>query len=364
MKSCCLLLPCLTLVAQAPQHTPLTFDVSAMEKAFEIMDILERDQEPSEGQWDALLKTPGYATMLNQERNRGPLYYRDCFRIACKPSLNAEYEATVKAPKDGWEEVMAAALPHFRKAKENRKKLEASLAQLKTEKLDAKVSALAKTYFPSPTPHAPISIAFILFAPDARGYEPIIFDLLLWDQLGKEKERVLAHELHHAWRNQLEAKRLSNSESALWVLKQIMLEGIADRINVAPALSTPEARATFGQAADGKDYLKHLDRCPEIIRAMDALLTQMAKHPAKREALGQELEQMVPRSGHLPGFYMASLIEAQLGKSALIQDQLNPATFFALYNKAAAKEGKAPRFSKEAMAYLNHLGRRFEVFKL
>lgn len=354
---------CSVSLANAPAQFRLRIDASAMTQIFQLMERLERDEEPSQADWDALLGTAGYKTMLMRERSRGPLYYSDNLRISCKPSMAKEYDRIIRTPEAGWEkEVMAKSLPHFRKAQLRRGELKALLLDLERNDLGPKVLDLATPYAPRGIQAGEASVAFLLFGPDARGYDPIIVDALFYLDQGRERELTLAHELHHLLRERQEARQVNHSDEAIWCLRQIMLEGIADRINKAPVLDAISDGYGFRGSEEGKDYLKQLERCPDIIRGMDALLVRMAKAPEQAEALGRQLVKLVPRSGHLPGYYMASLIEARLGRSRLIEDQVNPASFFALYDEAAAKDGKAPRFSKVTLAYIRHLCRPFEPF--
>lgn len=350
-------------LAQTSREISIKIDVTPMEQLFEIMNILKQDKEPTESQWKALLATPGYKTMLKNETNRGPLFYTDCIRIACKPSLNSQYEKYTREPQEGWGKVMAASLPHFRKARDEQSKLEELVFQLKNSQMNSQIISLANDYLPTDTPGKEATISFILFGPDARGYDTIVVDALFYTDLGKEGSHMLAHELHHNLRNQWEKSLLSNEETLIWVIRQIMLEGIADRINIAPQLTSSDSIIRFTQNENGRDYMNQLNRCPEIIRSMDDLLLKMAKDPYCRESLSQDFYKLVPRSGHLPGYYMATLIELQLGKDILIKDQINPVTFFLLYDEAAQKDGKAPRFSEGSKAYLRHLGRYFIPFK-
>jgi len=363
-KSILAAIVCSISLAAVPAHFRLRIDTSAMARIFQLMERLERDEEPSQADWDALLGTAGYRTMLLRERSRGPLFYSDNLRISCKPSMAKEYDRITRTPEAGWEkEVMAKSLPHFRKAQLRRSELKAMLLDLERNDIGPKVLDLVTPYVSQAVPLGEASVAFLLFGPDARGYDPIIVDALFYLDQGKERELTLAHELHHLLRGRQEAGQVNRSEEAIWCLRQIMLEGIADRINKAPVLDAIEDGYGFRSSEEGKDYLKHLERCPDIIRGMDALLMRMAKAPEQAEALGRQLVKLVPRSGHLPGYYMASLIEARLGRSRLIEEQVNPAFFFSLYDEAAAKDGKAPRFSKGSLAYIRHLCRSFEPFK-
>jgi len=354
---------CSVSLATAPAQFRLRTDTSAMAQIFQLMERLERDEEPSQADWDALFGTAGYRTMLARERSRGPLFYSDNLRISCKPSLAKEYDRILRTPEAGWEkEVMAKSLPHFRKAQLRRSELKAMLLELEQNDIGPKVLDMATPYAPHGVQAGDASVAFLLFGPDARGYDPIIVDALFYLDQGKQRELTLAHELHHLMRGRQEARQVNGSEEAVWCLRQIMLEGIADRINKAPVLEAVGDGYGFRSSEEGKDYLEQLERCPDIIRSMDALLVRMAKAAEQAEALGRQLVKLVPRSGHLPGYYMASLIETRLGRSRLIEEQVNPASFFSLYDEAAAKDGKAPRFSKVTLAYIRHLCRPFEPF--
>lgn len=355
---------CCVSLASAPAPFRLHVDASAMTRISQLMDQMERDEEPSQAEWDALLATPAYKAMLEGERSRGPLYYINCLRTACKPSMAKEYDRITRSPEEGWEkEVMAKALPHFRKAKERRKEWKAVLLDLERNDPGPRVAELIRPYAPAGGPGGDVTVAFLLFGPDARGFNAVLMDALFYVDLGKERELTLAHELHHVLRGRREALQVNVSEEAIWWLRQILAEGIADRINRAPALDARDDAYGFRNTERGKEYAAHLAKSPDIIRGMDALLQKMADAPDQVEALAGQFQSLIPLSGHLPGYYMASLIEARLGRDRLLEDQVNPATFFALYDEAAAKDGKAPRFSRKSLAYIRHLCRRFEPFK-
>ncbi len=351
----------LVLVAQPPTATSLRIDVRGLERAIDLMDLLAQDREPSEAQWNALFETPGYEVMVRRERPKE--VFMACFRLACSPARAKEREALVASPKDGQARLLARLMPHFLRAAKAREDLRALATELRKESLGTALASQALAYLPPDAPQGPVTVAFILFEPDARGYGPIVMDALFYQDLGEDRTRVLAHELQHAWRAQWAEARMGSDDTAAWVLHQIMIEGVADRVNVAPALATPEARTRFEKAFQGAAYMADLARTGEVFRTLDDLLLRMAQNPSQREGLGEEMRKQVPRSGHPTGFFMASLIEAQLGKSVLIQSQLNPATFFQRYDEAAAREGKAPRLSPPAMAYLRHLCRGWEPYK-
>lgn len=61
-------------------------------------------------------------------------------------------------------------------------------------------------------------------------------------------------------------------------------------------------------------------------------------------------------SGHIPGYYMAEVIDRNGLKEELIDGCENPFNIFYLYDRAAEKDAAAPvRFSDETMEYLRML---------
>jgi hypothetical protein len=56
---------------------------------------------------------------------------------------------------------------------------------------------------------------------------------------------------------------------------------------------------------------------------------------------------------------MADLIEEELGTEELKRVVRNPFGFFALYNRAAEVNGKAPRFSDRTLTYLESLEAKY-----
>jgi hypothetical protein len=71
-------------------------------------------------------------------------------------------------------------------------------------------------------------------------------------------------------------------------------------------------------------YLEWYAKSPEIIREMDHLFVASHDHPEKKMEYGQQLQALVPMSGHPTGFYMANLIIEQLGNETLVKDIGNP----------------------------------------
>jgi len=201
-------------------------------------------------------------------------------------------------------------------------------------------------------------ISFVIIGPDARGYSPVVVDVL--QSIDKRDSLVIfiAHEFHHYYRNKF--FDYTQDQDLLWVIDQIQAEGIADQINVGKWFHD---KALYPQYASNKRNQRYLDwyaKNPEIIREMDALFAAMYDHPERRRELGRKLRDLVPLSGHPTGFYMSNLIIDQLGKDALVKDIGNPFAFFRLYNRAAGKKGdEATTFSEKTIRFIRWLEEKY-----
>ena len=43
------------------------FDFTAIDRLWDIVSVLEKDQEPLEDAWEALVRSPGYAALISHE---------------------------------------------------------------------------------------------------------------------------------------------------------------------------------------------------------------------------------------------------------------------------------------------------------
>jgi len=194
------------------------------------------------------------------------------------------------------------------------------------------------------------AVSFVIFAPDSRGYDPVVLDVLSCMDKGGRLAGLVGHEFHHYYRNRL--VDLNQDQGALWIINQIHAEGIVDLIDKAEWTRKPEADL----APNEKEFVKLYRESPSILRIMDDLLARMSERKTGRGELGNELRRAVPQVGHPTGLYMATLILEEMGKAALAGVAGDPFAFFRLYQEAALKRGgDAPRFSDKALAFLDRL---------
>jgi len=327
------------------QSSPM--DLSGIEMFLELTALLEKDIEPEQAQWDRLFATPGYAVLIKIEFGRD--FFAKRFRLAFMPSKKAELEEQMRKETGFW----AQFLPHYVRAKAMRREIEAFVAELKASNVYRRAIEQAAAYLPKGAASGTPRVAFLIFAPDGRGYDPIVIDVLESLDSKDGFERFLAHEFHHWFRNRL--VDLMQDQSLLWIIGQVQLEGIADLIDKADRPGKPAADLS----ADEKKYMDFYVKSPDVIREMDDTFPRLSGMRMGRGELGDQLQRDVPMNGHPTGFYMANLIVEELGKDALVSVVGNPFAFFRLYDEAAGKKGGGmPRFSKKALAFIGDLEKR------
>jgi hypothetical protein len=268
------------------------------------------------------------------------------------PSEKEALEAKLKEEKGFW----AQFLLHFVRAKKQRSLIEEQVAKLKS--LDYVKAAVEETR--KFLPDLPIQeyppLSFVIFGPDARGYMPVVVDVLYAHDQRDFFISFIAHEFHHFYRNL--HFPYAQDQIFIWVIDQIQGEGIADQINIGKWFHDKNLYPKYVEKKKG--YLEWYAKSPEIIRRMDHLFMAAYDHPEKKMELGQQLRAIVPLSGHPTGFYMANMIIEQLGKETLIKDIGNPFAFFRLYKQAADKKGgETSTFSEKAIRFIRSLEERY-----
>ena len=323
---------------------PPAADFSGLQRFLELTAILAEDREPAAEQWDALFATPGYAVLTRSEFQKD--FFVERFRLAFMPSRAEALKEQLK--KDTG--FRAQFLPHYLRAKAMRPEIERWMAEVKPAEIYREAAEKAGALLPGGAIVDWPAVAFVIFAPDSRGYDPVVLDALFCMDLGGRLADMVGHEFHHYYRNRF--VDLTQDQSTLWVIGQIHAEGIADLIDKAEWTRQKEEALTPRE----KDFVKLYRESPSIIRTMDDFLTRMSEMKTGRGELGFQLRRAVPQSGHPTGLYMALLILEQLGRSAIVKVAYDPFGFFRLYQEAAVKRGgDTPRFSDAAMKFLDAL---------
>jgi hypothetical protein len=325
-------------------------DFSGVEKFLELTALLEKDQEPTQEQWDDMFDTPGYKILILREFNRNFLLER--IKLAFMPSKKETLEAKLNEEKG----FRAQFLPHFVRAKNHRKLIEEQVARFKSEDFIKAAVDEARKFLPDIPLDENLPLSFVIFGPDSRGYAPVVVDVLYAYDQGELFIPFMAHEFHHYYRNQLFS--YPHDQDFLWVIDQIQGEGIADQINIGKWFHDKNLYPKFAERKKG--YLEWYAKSPDIIQEMGHLFECAYDHPEKKMEYGQQLQAIAPLSGHPTGFYMANLIIEQMGKEILVEHIGNPFAFFRLYKRAADKKGgKTATFSDKAIDFIRSLETRY-----
>jgi hypothetical protein len=250
----------------------------------------------------------------------------------------------------------APYLRHYLEVRDRREELLQYAAQLATAPIIPAAAQRALTLLPFEVVSEYPPVAFVIFANDARGYDPIVVDLLAslrWDY-----ETFLAHEFHHWYRNRLLIFDFESIDprdrDVVWTLNQVHGEGIADQLDKR-AWALGQADPPSGLEGYARRYREHLSASPGLIRTLGSLMVRYRDPGADRAALGAEIREAIPQSGHPTGFFMANAILQHFGQDALVSQTGNPFSFFRLHNRAAGVATSGVPFSAEAMLLLDEL---------
>ncbi len=334
------------------------FDFSGVEQFMNISSILEDDREPSPEEWNKLFNTPGYQVLTEGEFKKE--FFVEYFKLVFMPSKSDELEKALR--QEEGQAFHTKFLQHYVQAKEMRKEIQQQINKLKTQAptIIENASNEASKYLPPMEKEDFIPISFVIFANDARGYTPVVIDVLFSIELDDMLHILLAHELHHYYRNQILAidrQEVSKEHmDIIWVLDQIHCEGVADQIDKRKLVSSEEGPLHFFS----DQWEEMVENAPEYITTMDELFNDLANLQKDKNEVGQQMREKLPMSGHPIGFYMTNIIIEQLGKDILIEVTANPFAFFRLYNNAAKiKADNTPYFSEKTMKIISGLESKY-----
>ncbi len=327
-------------------------DFSGLDTFWEIVSILEKDDNPPAELWEKLFTNPGYTALTKSEFRRE--FFIKRFELAFMPSRKSERDKHLKSA-EGW---TVSYLKHYIRVGEMRKPIMSFRHRLEKESLIARAVDIAADWLPlsSIESHPPVS--FVVFGPDARGYTPVVIDILYGMDKGNNLINLLAHEFHHYYRNRILAfdrdKVPKVDMDIIWVFDQLQAEGTASIVTYRHLLGKDNLTEELPES-----FRNFFRKSPEIIRTLDDLLSRMAERPEEKIKLGKELRKTIPRSGHPTGFFMALTILNTLGADALIKETGNPFNFVYLYQQSAARmKGEAPLFSEKSIEFLKNLENR------
>ncbi|WP_290797080.1 DUF5700 domain-containing putative Zn-dependent protease [Halomonas sp.] len=338
-----------------------SLDFSGVDHFLEITATLDKDADPDPVDWETLFDTPGYSMLTQSEFERE--FFMESFRLVFMPSRQEELQKRLDEEKN--KPPHFRFLHHYLNVKQHRQEVADFSDSLRVnagELLDQSAE-MARKYLPAMQTEGYIPVSFVVFANDARGYTPVVIDAFFAMELGEKLHYLIAHELHHFYRNQILAFDRDHIGPAdadiVWVIDQIHAEGVADQIDKRVLISGED-----GPMHDMADRWEEMvAEAPVFLKRMNEALDGVAAGYEGMGDAGTRLREILPMSGHPVGFYMTNLIIRELGKEKLIEQTGNPLAFFRLYNQAAqqATSGDPPVLSAGAMEVIGELESRYVI---
>jgi hypothetical protein len=326
-------------------------DYSGLMPFWAIADTVAAGQEPSASAWAALFATPGYRTL--RERDNADRFLQRLLPLALSPEDAAEAEGVIA------EQPLAGMfIAHLRAAYEQREELALFRAGLEQRPLLLETVATAQQWLPegSVARFGAPALSFVIYQPDARGYDRIVVDLLLAFEQPAIFEDLLAHETHHVIRARLQGSWSTGDlpeSHLLHALDNLQAEGVADMIDKPSTLAVTDWGDTSTGSAlallSGRMH-DELERVQQRLVAVDEILAGYASGPGSAEELGERLREELVLGGHPVGYHMAGVIVAAGGRQRMIDNVADPFDFVRAYNDAAFTDPAQHHvFSDEAL---------------
>lgn len=345
----CLMLLC-TISAKVKAQT---INIDAAIKYWQLTDSLKQNKPITDEQWKTFINLDGNKTYARSVFDSASLVsYRRALEMVYMPKNAAWLKKNLDAKY--WYAIL------IKRYKDQEDSLKTYLQQtLQSPAYKNVMYKYVYEYLPKNDRHEVknLKIYYNALAMDAVSYPNGIFiSLMAGVNNSKIKNGILeAHELHHQLRSQMKTKNTKPEHVGLfYAIGSIQNEGIADMIDKKPTVALP------GDPSEIGDWL--LKNAPATIKTLDSVITVMARSKGASFQTERYYRNLLRSSaGHMPGFYMASMIENNGYKKQMIKHADNPFRFFYLYNKAAKKDaGHPPVFSEEAMIYLETLEKEYK----
>ncbi|MBD1397944.1 hypothetical protein H9Q13_12270 [Pontibacter sp. JH31] len=327
-----------------------TIDATAATRYFEMTDSLRKGRPVSDKLWESFLNQEGNRQYIqNQGYSQNYLNrLRKDLEVVYMPQHDSLLQERLKNPRQHYN----TYLFHFYKA--NEPQLQEYLQKIITDRKAYLASLYAETHslLPKRLRHTKpeATLYFNAMGNDAVATQGNVI-LTLWGSYVYDREKfgiLGGHELHHLVRKQKRYVVAEKDESLVFMLQLLLNEGSPDLIDkrYTMAESVPEDMRFGGYLLEHGE--KQLPKVDEAIREIAAGTKTYNSKEIKQQVIGM--------SGHIPGFYMADVVERNGLRKKLIANIDDPFQFIFLYNKAAKKDKAKPFvFSDEAIAYLKQV---------
>jgi len=345
-----------TRSADEPPMPTTGLDFTGVDQFWHVVDILAKDTEPTEQQWQALLSTPGYRLA---QIALGTVVQED-LEVAFRPSRRAAFDSLTALPND-----RASRLRHLARAPSLRKQLDAFRDSLSRSAPITGAIRTAQRFLPpgATSEGQPPLVAFAVFRDDGYSLGPgVIVDLI--HAYESNLVLFLAHEFHHAYLIRAQEKTMPDRtgqpdtpdefplRSAIQGMRN---EGLADLIDKPyPLTSTNPVRAAYVTR-----YNDEYAKTPATLRQIDSLLAVIASDSTQMSPAGQRVRTLLWSNGHASGAYIARTIYERFGVDSLFPAITSPVAMLRTYSAVEKARGHPAPFSPPAWRVLDAFERKY-----
>lgn len=331
------------------------FNTTAIQQLWRLIDQLKQDKPLTDSLWNAYYNLPGNKNYIEANRDlKQALAHRHDLELVFRPSMQDSLPALRKRAGSDPDDILRNVLYiHDHEAE-----LRNYTGVITSAGYLPKCIALAKRFLPAGKyneipKELTIYISAMTF--DAAVQSPAMyFGLSIIYEFDRYQQgTIAAHELHHQLRvNRYIEKPVSSADSAsYYIVYQVNNEATADLVDKTVAV------AHAATLYDAKGLLSWLfDDAPKVIRRLDSALQVNATN-AKGALRFRDFRKLTNySSGHVPGFYMTTVIVRNGGEKSLIAQSDNVFQIFYLYNKLAKNDKEhPPLYSEATISYLKRL---------
>ncbi|ANQ49926.1 hypothetical protein MY04_2557 [Flammeovirga sp. MY04] len=352
---CILFISCSTKPKKQTQ-----IDFTTVDSFFIVKEKLQKEELPSEEEWDQLFNSTGYKVAGRDQSREG---YIKLIKLAYYPPSQSEKDSilqfTLKEDLSNMQDYfLKITVENFIKVGEMEKELLTYREQYDfDQKIDAAKEKL-KDFLIDPTDSLITvpSISAAIFEPEAYAYPSgIVIDLnKSFQDSDEELIGFFSHELYHMYRSKFGNKEYANHNGFTRAIEKLHNEGVADLIDKQDTVF--DSKLYPKQFTD--IYGEAFNSTSQTLEQFDVLTCKFVKGEISEEEYNSTTQNMFVFGGHPNGFSMTRSIVKNGQKEALVTNFANSLVFIRLYNEAAKVQGKYV-FSDELMTYVDQLEDQF-----
>ena len=324
-------------------------NTEAVDAYWSIVDELKRDRAPSAQTWNAFFALQGNQLALKQARAAANLKdtVMKSLQLVYMPSHRQRLAQTPINP----------FLENILYVRDREDAIKDYIAHLKKAPVVDSMYRLAHQYLPPEKQVRLPGLKIYYVGPvtlDSRALTDAFFINTGSEHRFSPRRLPIigAHELHHMLISLEKPKKATSNKYAglMSVLRSLLTEGVADLIDKKYILAQNDTlyRPLLQQGLDISDSL---------LRRMNNELESLCASEGYRH----NLRNFMARGGHVPGHYMALVIERNGLLPELLHHIDNPFAFVYIYNKGAKRDAARPAvFSERAITFLKEVEQLYQ----